>query len=110
MTGVTEPALIVAAGVLAGIVGTAGGITSLISYPALLALGVPAFAANVANNVALVALDVLQVLYKEWFCRIRAEEVLHFRPRPPQQFQLLQYDLSLRDRERCNAQALFRGF
>ena len=55
MTGVTEPALIVAAGVLAGIVGTAGGITSLISYPALLALGVPAFAANVANNVALVA-------------------------------------------------------
>jgi hypothetical protein len=55
VTGITESALIVAAGVLAGVVGTAGGITSLISYPALLALGVPAFAANVANNVALVA-------------------------------------------------------
>jgi uncharacterized protein len=47
--------LIAAAGVLAGIVGTAGGITSLISYPALLAAGVPALPANVANIVALVA-------------------------------------------------------
>jgi uncharacterized membrane protein YfcA len=55
MTGVLGPALIAVAGVLAGIVGTAGGITSLISYPALLAAGVPAIAANVANNVALVA-------------------------------------------------------
>ena len=40
---------------LAGVVGTAGGITSLISYPALLAAGVPALAASVVNNVALVA-------------------------------------------------------
>jgi uncharacterized protein len=55
MTGVTGAALIAGAGVIAGIVGTAGGITSLVSYPALLAAGVPAFAANVANNVALVA-------------------------------------------------------
>lgn len=55
MTGILEPTLIAAAGVLAGIVGTAGGITSLVSYPALLAMGVPALAANVANNVALVA-------------------------------------------------------
>jgi uncharacterized membrane protein YfcA len=44
-----------AAGVLAGLVGSAGGITSLVSYPALLAVGLPARAANVANNVALVA-------------------------------------------------------
>jgi uncharacterized protein len=51
-----DAALIVGAGVLAGVVGTAGGITSLVSYPALLAIGVPAFAANVANIVALVAL------------------------------------------------------
>lgn len=42
-------------GVVAGIVGTAGGITSLVSYPALLLSGVPALAANVANLVALVA-------------------------------------------------------
>jgi uncharacterized membrane protein YfcA len=55
MTGVLDEVLIAAAGVLAGIVGTAGGITSLVSYPALLAVGVPAFAANVVNNVALVA-------------------------------------------------------
>jgi uncharacterized protein len=47
--------LIAAAGLVAGIVGTAGGITSLVSYPALLAAGVPAFPANVANIVALVA-------------------------------------------------------
>ncbi|HWD65299.1 MAG TPA: sulfite exporter TauE/SafE family protein [Solirubrobacteraceae bacterium] len=43
------------AGVLAGLVGSAGGITSLVSYPALLAVGLPARAANLANNVALVA-------------------------------------------------------
>jgi uncharacterized membrane protein YfcA len=55
MTGVLDPVLIVAAGALAGAVGTAGGITSLISYPALLAVGVPPLAANVVNNVALVA-------------------------------------------------------
>ena len=50
-----DTALLVGAGVLAGIVGTAGGITSLVSYPALLAVGVPALPANVANIVALVA-------------------------------------------------------
>lgn len=43
------------AGAIAGIVGTAGGITSLVSYPALLAVGVPALRANVANIVAIVA-------------------------------------------------------
>jgi uncharacterized membrane protein YfcA len=52
---VSGAALIVAAGMLAGIVGTAGGITSLVSYPALLVAGVPALAANVVNIVALVA-------------------------------------------------------
>lgn len=44
-----------AAGVLAGLVGSAGAITSLVSYPALLAVGLPALGASVANNVALVA-------------------------------------------------------
>jgi uncharacterized membrane protein YfcA len=52
---VAEDALLVAAGVLAGIVGTAGGITSLISYPALLLVGIPALPATVANTVAIVA-------------------------------------------------------
>ena len=49
-----DGALIVVAGTLAGIVGTAGGITSLVSYPALLLIGVPPLTANVVNIVALV--------------------------------------------------------
>jgi uncharacterized membrane protein YfcA len=45
----------IAAGIVAGVIGTAGGITSLVSYPALLALGLSPFLANVTNIVALVA-------------------------------------------------------
>lgn len=48
-------ALLAVAGVLGGIVGTAGGITTLISYPALLLAGVPPLAASVSNTVAVVA-------------------------------------------------------
>ena len=48
-------AVLVAGGLVAGVLGTAGGITSLVSYPALLLVGVPPFAANVANLVGLVA-------------------------------------------------------
>jgi uncharacterized protein len=40
---------------VAGVVGTAGGITSLVSYPALLALGLGPLPANVTNVVAVVA-------------------------------------------------------
>jgi uncharacterized protein len=47
-------AFLASAGVVAGVVGTAGGITSLISYPALLAVGISPFAANVTNAVSLV--------------------------------------------------------
>jgi uncharacterized membrane protein YfcA len=47
--------LLAVAGVVAGIVGTGGGITSLVSYPALLAVGLAPLAADVANLVALVA-------------------------------------------------------
>jgi uncharacterized protein len=47
--------LLLAAGAAAGIVGSAGGTASLISYPALLAAGLPPLAANVANSVAFVA-------------------------------------------------------
>jgi uncharacterized membrane protein YfcA len=43
------------AGVAAAVVGTAGGITSLISYPALLAVGLSPLRADVANIVALAA-------------------------------------------------------
>jgi len=55
MHTVVEAGVLLGAGVLAGLVGSAGGITSLVSYPALLAVGVPALAANVANIVAIVA-------------------------------------------------------
>ncbi|WP_158102762.1 sulfite exporter TauE/SafE family protein [Lentzea kentuckyensis] len=46
------------AGVVAGIIGTAGGITSLVAYPALLAAGIPPLAANVTNSVALLGSGV----------------------------------------------------
>ncbi len=47
-------ALLAVAGVVAGVVGTAGGIASLVSYPALLAAGLAPLPANIANLVALV--------------------------------------------------------
>jgi hypothetical protein len=50
---VTTPLLLLLAGALAGVIGTAGGITSLVAYPALLAVGIPPLAANVTNSVAL---------------------------------------------------------
>ena len=55
MTGGGGLALLTGAGALAGLVGGAGGITSLVSYPALLAAGLAPLTANVANIVALVA-------------------------------------------------------
>jgi uncharacterized membrane protein YfcA len=53
-TSIGDDALLFGAGTLAGLVGTAGGITSLISYPALLAVGLSPFHANMTNSVALV--------------------------------------------------------
>ncbi|MCO0832188.1 sulfite exporter TauE/SafE family protein [Fructobacillus sp. W13] len=41
-------------GVLAGIVSTTAGLASLVSYPALLAVGIPPLFANVTNTAALV--------------------------------------------------------
>lgn len=55
MAPVAAAALLAGAGVLAGVVGTAGGITTLVSYPALLLAGVPPLSASVANTVAVVA-------------------------------------------------------
>lgn len=55
MTSAGQAVALLGAGIIAGLVGTAGGITSLVSYPALLAAGIPALSANVANIVALVA-------------------------------------------------------
>ena len=55
MTPVFRELFLVGAGAVAGLVGTAGGITSLVSYPALLLAGVAPLQANIANLVALVA-------------------------------------------------------
>ncbi|KQO59779.1 sulfite exporter TauE/SafE family protein [Curtobacterium sp. Leaf261] len=49
----TTAAILLVAGVVAGVIGTAGGITSLVAYPALLLVGIPPLAANVTNSVAL---------------------------------------------------------
>lgn len=46
--------LLVPAGMLAGISGSVAGLASLVSYPALLALGLSPVVANVSNTVALV--------------------------------------------------------
>ena len=53
MHGILAGAFLAGSGVLAGVTGTAGGITSLVAYPALLAVGVPPLAANVTSSVAL---------------------------------------------------------
>jgi uncharacterized membrane protein YfcA len=53
MTPVVQVLLLVCAGVAAGLAGTIAGLASLFSYPALLAIGLPATAANVTNTVAL---------------------------------------------------------
>jgi uncharacterized membrane protein YfcA len=47
--------LLVVAGVAAGLSGSVAGLASLFSYPALLAIGLPATTANVTNTVALLA-------------------------------------------------------
>ena len=55
MSPLARDVILAGAGILAGIVGTAGGITTLVSYPALLLVGVPALPAAIANTVAVVA-------------------------------------------------------
>ena len=53
-----EAALLVLAGVGAGLTGSIAGLASLISYPALLAAGLPPVTANVTNTAALVVVGV----------------------------------------------------
>jgi uncharacterized protein len=48
--------LLFGAGVVAGVVGSGGGVSSLVSYPALLGVGIPPLPANIANLVAGVAI------------------------------------------------------
>lgn len=53
MTG-ADVALLLGAGVLAGVVSTVVSLASLVSYPVLLAVGLPPLSANVTNTVSLV--------------------------------------------------------
>ena len=55
ISGLVDEAWLVGAGILAGAVGTAGGITSLVSYPALIAAGLSPQPASMANLVAALA-------------------------------------------------------
>ncbi|GIE31856.1 UPF0721 transmembrane protein [Actinoplanes italicus] len=50
-----QAALLVAGGVGSGLTGSMAGLASLISYPTLLAVGLPPIAANVTNSVGLLA-------------------------------------------------------
>jgi uncharacterized membrane protein YfcA len=50
--------LLLVAGVGAGITGSTAGLASLISYPALLAVGLPPVTANVTNTVALIGSSI----------------------------------------------------
>ncbi len=47
-------AFLLVAGIGAGLTATLAGLASLVSYPALLAIGVPPVIANVTNTAALV--------------------------------------------------------
>jgi uncharacterized protein len=53
-----QAALLVLAGVGAGLCGSIAGLASLVSYPALLAFGLPPLAANVTNTVAMLGTTV----------------------------------------------------
>ena len=50
----SEVLVLLAAGTLGGIFSTVVSIASLVSYPVLLALGVPPLSANMTNTVSLV--------------------------------------------------------
>ena len=50
---VTDVLIMIGVGILAGIVSTVVSLASIVSYPALLALGIPPLSANVTNTMAL---------------------------------------------------------
>jgi uncharacterized membrane protein YfcA len=62
MSPAGEAVFLVTAGVVAGTATSAGAIASLISYPALLLIGVPAVVANMTNAVAVVGIGVASTL------------------------------------------------
>jgi uncharacterized protein len=75
-----DMALLLGGGVVAGLVGSAGGIASLISYPVLLAVGLPAKPANVADTVAFVACLPGSALGSQPELQGQGRRVLHLAP------------------------------
>lgn len=53
MEGVGGWLFLAVAGLVGGVMGTSGGVTSLVTYPALLVAGIPPLVANVTQSVAL---------------------------------------------------------
>src|ERR1700761_1998016 len=58
----TDALILLAAGTAAGLASTVLSLASLISYPVLLALGLPPLTANVTNTVSLVLTGVVSVI------------------------------------------------
>jgi len=56
--GLLDVPILLLAGFGAGVVGSAAGLASLISYPVLLAIGLPPVTANVTNTVALIGSSI----------------------------------------------------
>ena len=56
MSPIEAALLLLGAGVVAGVVGSGGGVSSLVSYPATPGVGIPPLQANIANLVAGVAI------------------------------------------------------
>lgn len=72
--------LLVPAGILAGIVSTVAGLASLVSYPALLLLGLPPVVANVTNTVSLVANGIGALISSRRELRGRGHELARLLP------------------------------
>ena len=81
MSGV-ELLLLVCAGLLGGLAGSIAGLASLVSYPALLAVGLGPVTANVTNTVALVFSSVGSTLGSRIELRGQAPRVRAL-PSPP---------------------------
>jgi uncharacterized membrane protein YfcA len=62
MNPIGQAAFLSGVGVVAGTATSAGAIASLLSYPALLAVGIPAVAANMTNAVAVVGTGIASTL------------------------------------------------
>lgn len=55
MTGVEFILLMIGIGILAGIISAAAGLASLVTYPSLLAMGLPPVTANVTSAFSTIA-------------------------------------------------------